>query len=445
MNVLDILNIVDGTLINNFDTNRKINKVKIDSRKVIKNDLFVCVKGINDDGHKYIDSIKNIASAIIIDRNVNINNIYIPVIMVNNTIDALAKIASHIRKMYDIPLIAITGSVGKTTTKELISYILESKYKVLKTIGNYNNHIGLPMTLMNLNDTYDLIVTEMGMNHLGEIEKLSMIAKPNTCIITNIGTSHIGNLKNRDNIFKAKMEIVKGMNNGDLLVNSNDDYLNKLYDTKNYHVIKCGYNDVDELYAYDIKCMSDKTLFKININNNEYQVVFNIPGRHLIPDVLLAITCSIKYNIDIETIINRVSSFKGTDNRMEIMNIFNNNILISDTYNSSYESLSGALDVIDTYQKNKLIILGDILEIGDYKNDIYKKIEVKLQNIKNKTLFLVGTDIINITGDYKFKNVNELLDYIKTLNVNDCVILIKGSNKVNLNLISEYLKNINII
>ena len=441
MKISDIINTVNGNLLNNSNINNKINKIKIDSRKVNKNDLFICIKGLNNDGHKYISDVKNIASAIIVSEDIDYSSINIPIIKVNDTIEALGLLAFYIRNMYDIPLIAITGSVGKTTTKELISHILSSKYKVLKTVGNYNNHIGLPLTLLNLNKSYDIIVTEIGMNHLGEISKLSKIANPNTCIITNIGTSHIGNLGSKENIFKAKMEIVKGMNKGDLIVNANDEYLDNLSSSNNYNVIKCGFDESNDLYAHDINCDTNKSIFKIKFNNNIYQVVFNIPGKHLITNVLIAIKCCLNYGIDIKTIIDKIDSFKSINNRMEIINISNNNILISDTYNSSYESLTGALNVIKMYKQNKIIILGDILEIGNYKDDIYSKIDKQLQSIDNKTVYLVGNDIININNDYNFNNVEELLKYIKNINIKDSVILIKGSNKINLKLISDYLKN----
>ena len=441
MKISDIINTVNGNLLNNSNINNKINKIKIDSRKVNKNDLFICIKGLNNDGHKYISDVKNIASAIIVSEDIDYSSINIPIIKVNDTIEALGLLAFYIRNMYDIPLIAITGSVGKTTTKELISHILSSKYKVLKTVGNYNNHIGLPLTLLNLNKSYDIIVTEIGMNHLGEISKLSKIANPNTCIITNIGTSHIGNLGSKENIFKAKMEIVKGMNKGDLIVNANDEYLDNLSSSNNYNVIKCGFDESNDLYAHDINCDTNKSIFKIKFNNNIYQVVFNIPGKHLITNVLIAIKCCLNYGIDIKTIIDKIDSFKSINNRMEIINISNNNILISDTYNSSYESLTGALNVIKMYKQNKIIILGDILEIGNYKDDIYGKIDKQLQSIDNKTVYLVGNDIININNDYNFNNVEELLKHIKNINIKDSVILIKGSNKINLKLISDYLKN----
>ena len=209
----------------------------------------------------------------------------------------------------------------------------------------------------------------------------------------------------------------------------------------NYNVIKCGFDESNDLYAHDINCDTNKSIFKIKFNNNIYQVVFNIPGKHLITNVLIAIKCCLNYGIDIKTIIDKIDSFKSINNRMEIINISNNNILISDTYNSSYESLTGALNVIKMYKQNKIIILGDILEIGNYKDDIYNKIDKQLQSIDNKKVYLVGNDIININNDYNFNNVEELLKHIKNINIKDSVILIKGSNKINLKLISDYLKN----
>jgi len=219
MNVQMINKIVNGNI--NIDYDFKINKIKTNSKEVEEGDLFIAINKGND----YIDeAINNKASCIIIEQDKIVD---IPTIKVESTINALGLIANYIRRQYDIPLIAITGSNGKTTTKDLISLILSSKYNILKSEKNQNNHIGLPQTLLKLNNKYDVVVLELGMNHLNEISYLSKICLPNYGIITNIGTAHIGNLGSKKNILKAKKEILDGLN-GYLLTNNNDRYLRKI-------------------------------------------------------------------------------------------------------------------------------------------------------------------------------------------------------------------------
>ena len=221
MNSDVLLQIVDGKYLNK-GTKRKINEIKIDSRKINKNDVFIALKGSNFDGHDYVkDAIKSKASAIIVNRKIDIKT-NVPIILVKDTYDSLIKIGTFFRNKFDIPVIAVTGSCGKTTTKELIYTILSKKYKVLKSEKNYNNHIGIPLTLTKLSNEYDACVLEIGMNHFSEISKLSKMVKPNIGIITNIGTSHIGNLGSQKNILKAKMEILDGMKDGLLILNGKD-------------------------------------------------------------------------------------------------------------------------------------------------------------------------------------------------------------------------------
>lgn len=224
MNIDILLKITGGELLNK-KTDKKINNIQIDSRKVSKNDLFIAIKGNDKNGHDYIkEAINKKPTCIMVCENIKVKT-KIPIIKVLDTKEALMQLGSYFRSKYDIPVIAVTGSVGKTTTKELISLILSKKYKVLKSDKNYNNHIGLPLTLFKLNKEYDICVFEIGMNHQGEISNLSKMCQPNIGVITNIGTSHIGNLGSQENIFKAKMEILDGMNDGLLIVNGKDKYL----------------------------------------------------------------------------------------------------------------------------------------------------------------------------------------------------------------------------
>jgi len=406
----------------------KIKNIVIDSRKVNKGDIFISLKGKNKNGNDYIeDAIKRKAKCIITDEDTNITNILI--IKVDNTYNSLLEIGKYYRKKYSLNVIGITGSVGKTTTKELISNILETKYNVLKNEKSFNNHIGVPLTLFNLNDKNNFLIMELGMNHKKEISMLSKLISPDIGIITNVSSSHIGNLGSIKNILKSKLEILDGMKNKRLIVNGKNKYLNKL---KYKNINKIGSS---ELIPFSIKSELDKTSFKVRVNNEVEEFKINGPYKHLIPNFLIAIKVGLIYDINIEDIKKVINSFKTIDNRLEI--IRENNIIINDSYNSSYESLMGIVDIIKDY-KNKVFILGDILELGKYSKKIHKKINKDFKKIKDLEVITLGKDTKYIKGKH-FNNKEDLINYLKNRKYNNKLILVKGSRALELDTIIKYL------
>ena len=392
-----------------------INKIKTNSKEINKGDLFIAI----NKGHDYInEAIDNGAVAIICETDIK----DIPHIKVKSSIEALGKIANYLRNKHNIPLIAITGSVGKTTTKELVALVLSKKYKVLKSIKNNNNHIGLPLTLLNLDDTYDVIVTELGMNHQGEISYLSKICNPNYAVITNIGTAHIGYLGSQKNILKAKLEILDGMNNGCLIINNEDKYLKKL---KHKNIIKV---DRKNLELKNLKCQ-DKIEF--DIKNTHF--IFN-SYEHLLIDALIAIKIGILFDIDLNLISEAILEYQNSEGRLNI--IKNKYTIIDDSYNSSFESLVGGLEILKNKEDFKFIVLGDMLELGKYSNKYHKKINKYLKKINNKQVLLIGKYTKVIKGKH-FNDINKLSDYLKqNIKYND-IIYIKGSHAMNLDKIKE--------
>ena len=400
MKLSEINNILKGKI--NKDVS--FNKIKMNSKDITTNDVFLAI----NKGHNYIDeAINNGAVGIISEYDLDY-----PSIKVDNSILALGKIANYIRNLYDIPLIAITGSVGKTTTKELIYSVLSKKYKVLKSEKNKNNNIGCPLTLLNLDETYDIIVLEFGMNHFNEISYLSKICNPDYAIITNIGTAHIGNLGSKKNILKAKLEILDGMSNKNIIVNNKDKYLKKIR-----NAIK-----VDE-----------KRLNVIYKNENEFiidNVIFNYKYKHILPDIFIAIKVGLLFDINLKLISEAISEFEPIDGRLNIIN--REYKIIDDSYNSSYESLIEGLKSLDN--NFKYIVLADMLELGKFSIKYHKKVNKYLKKIKNKKVLLIGNYTKYIDGIH-FENLDELILFLKS-NIKKCdTVYIKGSRKFNLDII----------
>ena len=407
------------------DDERMINNIKTDTRKIEKDDIFIAIKGKNYDGNDFIDEALSKGAIMCITLVEHENSI-----KVEDTIDALYKIANYIRNKYPIPLIAITGSNGKTTTKEILNYILSSKYKVLKNDGNHNNIFGVTETLFKLDDSYDLIVMELGTNKIGEISYLSKLCNPDLSIITNIGSSHLEFFNSKKEIFKEKYSIINGMSIPRLIVNGDSKYLKKI---KKY---KCGIKKNNDLIAYNINLYDDYLTYNIFIDK-EYKIKLNTPCKHFINDSLFAIKASLDYGIDIDTIINKLESFTMLDKRFQIEKI-NNLTIINDCYNSSYESIVGGINYLKRLKGKKLLILGDILELGKYSKKIHKKINFKLKFLHNKDVITIGKYTKYIKG--KHYNNSKEVGNIDVSKYN--YIYIKGSRKLNLDRIYDYIKGI---
>lgn len=434
MNLKTLVEQINGECLNTF-IDGTINGVKIDTRKLCPGDIFLAISGERHNSHEYIkDIINNKLCAIIVSEDIKIET-NIPIIKVDDTLKTLLIIGNIYRNYYNPIVIGITGSVGKSTTKELISLILSTKYNVLTSEGNLNNHIGVPLTLTKLNDSYDYCVVEMGMNHTGEISKLSKCCNPNIGIITNIGTSHIGNLKSINNIFLAKLEILDGMDgNSSLVINGDDLYLRRVKNS-----IKCGISDYNDLQAFNIKTDSNVLEFDVKLDKI-YHVVFNIPNESYIGNLMLAIKVGLMNNIEMEEIINRIRLFKQMDRRMNITKLKYNNILIDDTYNASLESVASGLNLIEKYTLSKMIILGDILELGEFSKKIHLKINRQLKDIKDSTVLLVGEYTKYISGVH-FNNNDDLIKYLDNQEIKNTVIYIKGSRKMRLDEVSINIYN----
>lgn len=426
MTLNEFIKVING--ISNINSEERIKQIKTDTRKINKGDIFIALKGKKYNGEDFVNiAIQKGAIACVVEKSINDK-----CIQVKDTTQCLFLIGLYIRKQYDIPLIGITGSNGKTTTKDLLYHVLSSKYKVLKNDGSKNNIIGVSDTLFKLNKNHEIIVMELGTNHLGEISYLSKMCEPDVGIITNIGSSHLEYFKTRKNIFKEKISILDGMKDGNLIVNGDDKYLKRLCS------FKCGLNKNNDLKAYNIKEYTDHIIFNIYLDK-EYTIIFNNPGTHFINDILLVIKCALNYEIKIKTIINKIKSFKLTDKRMNLVKI-KDNILINDCYNASLESTVAGINYLKNISQKKILIIGDILELGKHSKNIHKKINKEIKKLKNKEIYTIGVNSKYIRG-INFKNVDEFIEYIRHKKLDNCYIYVKGSRRMNLDKFVDYMTN----
>ena len=438
MNLTELIKITSGTLIRKA-SKQEIKNIKIDSRKIKNDDAFLAIES----GHNYIkEAIKNGASLLIVDRDVEIYK-SVNIIKVNNSIETLQKVANWVRRKYDPIVISITGSAGKTTTKEMLYKVLSTKYNVIKNDGNENNHIGVPKTLLKINKDTNIVITEMGMNHEGEINLLSNIAEPDIAIITNIGTSHIGNLKSKTSIFKEKMNIVNGMNDGILIINQDDNYLKKIKYLKDMSIYRIGTKEDADLVAYAIEIEEHGINAYLYIDGVEY--VISAISKPLLLDKLLVIQAALLFEIDIKDILLLLNDYKTSNNRLEQFEMGKTNI-ISDCYNASYESFVNVLDIINRDKRNKILVLGDILELGKYSKKIHKKLGKKIRKIKNCQLILVGENVkyikrYNLTRTIWCSSNEEVKECLSIMDIKNKTILIKGSHGMHLEEITNYLKS----
>lgn len=418
-----------------------VGKVRIDSRKIGKGDIFVAIPGTKVDGHQFIENaITSLAGCIVCQKEVEVPD-NVLMIVVPDTQKCLLQLATIIRTHYSfIPVIAVTGSLGKTTTKELIYSILSKKYKVLKNEGNQNNHIGVPLTLFELDDSYDICVLELGMNHLNEIHELSCCCCPNISIITNIGTSHIGNLGSKKNILKAKLEIIDGMSNGTLILNGDDTYLKRI-SSKKVNILTCGLKSKNDITATDVLCTKNHLYFNTKILGKYYPIIFSIPNLGYIYNILFSIVIGYQFQVPIEDMVEAIKTYQVIGQRSEIIPLVDNILLIDDSYNSSLESLKNGLKMLDYYDQEKIVILGDILELGEYSANIHQKIKKELKKY-NKTI-LIGEEIKRACHKDTIwcKSVDDAMNYLDTLDLKNKLIYIKGSNKMQLWKIANKLKD----
>ena len=457
LKIKDIIKCTNGILVTGNEE-QECENFSRDTRAIKKGDTFVAIKGEAFDGNIFWqEAFDNGADTVIMDK-IEIKKEDIEkyknknIIQVEDTKEALVRIATEKRNLYkDLIVVGVTGSVGKTSTKDIIANVISQKYKTLKTQGNMNNDIGLPFTILNLRD-HEAAVIEMGMNHLGEIRKLTKIAKPTLSVITNIGTSHIGNLGSRENILKAKLEILEGMDIPNLVINNDNDLLHIWAQKSNIEVHTFGIENNSECNAINIKKEENSTEFDAKYNDEEIALKVPVGGDVFILNSLCATLVGKLVGLSNEQIQKGILSFELTKKRMEIIKIANNITLINDSYNASFDSMKAGIEYLaNTNSKRKIAVLGDMFELGEFAEELHRKVGAEVARNEIDLLFVIGENSKYIAEEAKnkgmkkenifyFTDKKELLEKIKNTMEKDDSILFKASNGMKLFDIVEKLK-----
>lgn len=445
MLIKEIIEATQGELLSG-DLNDDVNGFTQDTRKIESGNMYIPLIGEKCDGHDYIGQAFDLgASSVITSQRIDYPDKN--VILVKDTLKALSDMAAYLRSHRDVKVVGITGSVGKTSTKDMIYSVVSTKYKTLKTLGNYNNHIGLPLTILRYIDE-EVMILEMGMNHLGEIRHLTNIAKPDIAAITNVGTAHIGELGSRENILKAKMEIVEGLSeNGTLIINDDNDMLHTI-SSDGYHLLRVGQNESCDLKAYHVDLRLEESYFDIDYQGQTYHVHVPVSGEHFVYNALIAIAIGLTLDIDMDLCIQGVEHFELTKNRMDIIELNNNIKVIDGTYNANLDSMKSSLDVLAQYKKRKIAVLADMLELGEYEKDLHEEVGKYVVEKGIDELLCVGSASLYIVDKaqelgmdaYHFEDNQTLQNYLDELLEEHDVLLIKGSNGMCLKEVVEHLK-----
>ncbi|MDF2523957.1 MAG: UDP-N-acetylmuramoyl-tripeptide--D-alanyl-D-alanine ligase [Clostridiales bacterium] len=448
----EVLEAVNGVLLSG-DKETLFDSVSTDSRKISGTELFIPIIGENFDGHNFLEaSLITGAIGVLTQKNISFSTDKV-VIKVDDTLKALRDLAAWYRLKFKIPFVGITGSVGKTSTKDMVASVIGQKLNVLKTEGNFNNEIGLPLTIFNLDSMHQAGVIEMGMSGFGEISRLTSIVKPDIAIITNIGLSHIEKLGSRENILKAKLEILEGIASGGLVILNGDD--NLLYGTKGllkFRTVFYGMGEEMDYQAFNIMNMGEQgTSFDVLVENCEYKVHVPVPGIHNVYNALAAIAAGTELKIPMESIIRGISEFRSGKMRLNI--IYKNEIkIIDDAYNASPNSMEAALSVLKDIggEDRTIAVLGDMLEMGDWAYDAHLNVG-KFAVTKNiDYIITVGQQGKNIgegalSGGMKpdnifsFETIEDAGKFLTGFVKKSDVLLVKGSRGMRMEKIVEQL------
>jgi UDP-N-acetylmuramoyl-tripeptide--D-alanyl-D-alanine ligase len=451
----EIVEAVNGEIIKTGKESRYM-AVSTDTRTIQKESIFIALKGENFNGNQYAAEASQKGAAVcIVDELSNPTGDFekdTVVIKVQSSKEALLSLAKYYRSRLKLKVVGITGSTGKTSTKDLVAAVLTTKYKVFKTKGNFNNEIGLPLMIFKLTDEYDVAVLEMGMSNLGEIHRLADVARPDVGIITNIGVSHIEYLKTRENILKAKMEITDFFRGNNTLIVNYDNDLLKTINTSNYKLIRISCEEENADYKAENIALDEQSIhFTVADNSGNISPEFNfdIPGKHNVLNSLLAIACGKELGIAYAEMLDSRYNLEFTSMRLDIVK-GNKFTIIDDCYNASPDSMKAALEVLSNMAgKRKIAVLGTMKELGEESHRLHKEVSEYAASIKADLLITVG-EFNNAfkegfsKGEFiAFQSTEEAIEHLSKIIETDDVVLVKASRSMKFETIIEKLKLIN--
>jgi UDP-N-acetylmuramoyl-tripeptide--D-alanyl-D-alanine ligase len=413
-----------------------VSHVGSDSRNIQAGELFVALKGEHFDGHDYADqTLKHGASAVMVETEG-----FAPSVVVKNTRLALGDLAAYWRNQFTIPVIAVTGSNGKTTVKEMLASILKShlgdEHLLLSTQGNLNNDIGLPMTLLKLEPQHQFAVLEMGMNHLGEIRYLTQLAKPTIALINNASAAHVGEVGSLEDIAQAKAEIYEGLSNDGIALINVEDRFASLWKAKTSHLKQVTFGlhpDADVSARYQLNQQSSA----VEIVCKETSLSFNlpVPGLHNVKNALAAATVAIVLGIPNQAIVQGLEHFVGVKGRLQIGRGKSGCCLIDDSYNANPASMKAAVDVLSNYTSPKIFVMGAMAELGNQSSQFHEEVGEYAKSKGIDRLLGFGemakfaTRKFGEKGQY-FETIDALIDFLMSEVQADATVLVKGSRSM---------------
>ncbi len=440
-------------VIYNPDSFHTIYNVSIDSRNIKKSSLFIAIKGGKFDGHNFIkDAVGKGASALMINKRKlkDLDDFEIPVITVEDTIKALGDLAKVWRNKFEGKVIGITGSNGKTSTKEILAVLLSEKFKINKTIANNNNHIGVPLTILSTTEKHTALICELGTNHFGEIEYTSNILKPDYALITNIGNSHIEFLKNKKGVLKEKKALFESTvsNNGILFINNDDVFLRNIF-SKYPKRITYGFDDnsnvTAQILGYDEK---GKAEIKIRSNKKTIKNILPVYGEANAKNYLASTAVALKLGLTKAQILNGTKKLSSVEKRLTVKKL-KNIFLIDDSYNANPESMKYSLELLGRIKlyKKKIAVLGDMFELGIESKKLHESLVKEIKKNKIDAVYTIGNAMKYLDNrlsaakiDHKHFNSREKLkNILKKDLLQNSTVLVKGSRGMKM---EEFVKSI---
>lgn len=427
---------------------KEIKAIHTDSREITEDSLFIPIVGEKVDAHKFIPKVFEDGALCTLSEK-KLENFDKPYILIKSSNKALLDIAEFYLKQLDIKVVGVTGSVGKTSTKEMIASVLSTKFNTLWTEGNFNNEIGLPLTVFRLTGEEDVAVLEMGISDFGEMSRLTKVARPDVAVITNIGTCHLENLKSRDGVLKAKTEIFEGLKDkGKICINGDDDKLKTITSYNNSEIIFYGKDSQNAIYAQNIENMGLKgTRCEICTPEGNFNVRIYIPGVHMVYNALAACSAGLSFSLTLEEIKEGIEDLKSIDGRLNIIETEKYTIM-DDCYNSNPVSMMSSIDILGEAFGRKVCILGDMFELGEDEAELHKKVGVYVKESKADVLITVGNLSRYINEGAADSNVEcvhfdtkaEAFENLEKVLKEKDSILVKASHGMEFNEIVEFLK-----